>query len=496
MLLRLSRASFWLATAVAAWALVAPAGHETSLVAIVLTANALAFGLWRSALRTQRRGLAGPDRVPEAVPLDEAALRDAAVRLVDCIRAAGSLEAALHAAGHVLRGELGAREVGVVEVQGVAGAYARLRDLVATQPGFRSVERRALLNTRPFGRALRERSEACDPDGTAAVPVVRAGRVVAMLELVGIGVAVEPRALTGLLRLARLALSSRAGTGSVPASDSGSLPAAAGQARAAAVLVVDDNGPRREATAGLLRGLGCHVVAASGMLEGLAAPCRTQFDMVLVDLQVSETGQAEGWDWLCRNPEGVCNVVSLWDTLVIALTPPGWPADGERIRELGFDDHTCQPPCPARMSSMLTKHLRLHAAESDAAPTGGIAGQAEPPPALDAAALARLSELDPTGANRLVDRVLQAFQTSAARLWPQAEAARASGDRATLRLVAHTLKSSSASIGAMRLSQLCAEVESAIRLDSPDDLGPMLDAMGTALDAALQVIAQALKDRA
>ena len=46
-----------------------------------------------------------------------------------------------------------------------------------------------------------------------------------------------------------------------------------------------------------------------------------------------------------------------------------------------------------------------------------------------------------------LDRVLRAFETSVARLLPQLEAARTSGDRAGIRHVAHTLKSSSASIG-------------------------------------------------
>ena len=38
---------------------------------------------------------------------------------------------------------------------------------------------------------------------------------------------------------------------------------------------------------------------------------------------------------------------------------------------------------------------------------------------LDAEALQRLSELDPTGANRLLERVFQAFEASALRLLPQ-----------------------------------------------------------------------------
>jgi HPt (histidine-containing phosphotransfer) domain-containing protein len=109
-------------------------------------------------------------------------------------------------------------------------------------------------------------------------------------------------------------------------------------------------------------------------------------------------------------------------------------------------------------------------------------------PGLDAEALARLTELDPKGENQLLERVLRAFQASAARLMPQLEAASVSGDRATVRLVAHTLKSSSASIGAHQLSQVCAQIEALIRAESADDLDPLLHTMRSTLDAALGAI--------
>ena len=70
----------------------------------------------------------------------------------------------------------------------------------------------------------------------------------------------------------------------------------------------------------------------------------------------------------------------------------------------------------------------------------GSAVRTEPLAAvLDPAALARLEELDPMRANDLLGRVLKAFQSSAARLMPQLDAARLTGDHATVRLVAHTL---------------------------------------------------------
>jgi HPt (histidine-containing phosphotransfer) domain-containing protein len=140
---------------------------------------------------------------------------------------------------------------------------------------------------------------------------------------------------------------------------------------------------------------------------------------------------------------------------------------------------------------MLTKHLRLQAplAEADGMGTGRAPAGGE---VLDPVALARLRELDPKGENQLVERVLKAFQTSAARLLPQLQAARQTNDRTTVRLVAHTLKSSSASIGAMALSQLCGELETMIRNETGDDIEPSVAAMTAALDGALRAIERQL----
>jgi len=97
---------------------------------------------------------------------------------------------------------------------------------------------------------------------------------------------------------------------------------------------------------------------------------------------------------------------------------------------------------------------------------------------LDAQALERLRELDPSGHNKLLERVFKAFEQSLGRLMPQLDAARAGADWQAVRHVAHTLKSSSASIGAIKLSQLCADIETMVRQSQVDDLSERLDAMG------------------
>ena len=69
------------------------------------------------------------------------------------------------------------------------------------------------------------------------------------------------------------------------------------------------------------------------------------------------------------------------------------------------------------------------------------------------------------------------------------------GDRAGIRHVAHTLKSSSASIGALVLSRHCANVESLIRENSSEDLQAPLAALTAELDAVSAAIRTMLESR-
>ncbi len=96
---------------------------------------------------------------------------------------------------------------------------------------------------------------------------------------------------------------------------------------------------------------------------------------------------------------------------------------------------------------------------------------------LDREALDRLRELDPGGRGGLVERVLATYAQSLAKLLDQLGAARAAADHAGLRHVSHTLKSSSASVGALQLSAFCADIERRVREGQTDGLEDRLDAM-------------------
>ncbi len=105
------------------------------------------------------------------------------------------------------------------------------------------------------------------------------------------------------------------------------------------------------------------------------------------------------------------------------------------------------------------------------------AGAARGPDVLDSAALDRLRQLDPGERNGLLVRVLQTYTLSLERMLVQWRKARAAGDTNAMRVMAHTLKSSSASVGALALSALCADVEARLRDQRLDGVEAQLDAL-------------------
>lgn len=111
---------------------------------------------------------------------------------------------------------------------------------------------------------------------------------------------------------------------------------------------------------------------------------------------------------------------------------------------------------------------------------------------LDAACLEQLRSLDPSGGNAFLGRVLSTYLRSLDRQAELAAAARAEGDLENVARAAHTLKSASASVGALVLSRCCQEVEQRIRRQELQDIQAHIDRLfeevarvRTAVQAAL-----------
>ena len=183
--------------------------------------------------------------------------------------------------------------------------------------------------------------------------------------------------------------------------------------------------------------------------------------------------------------------------LAVIANDPG--SDEARFLGVGFNGHLSKPDRQSRLLAMLTKHLQLRG-PADSGGAGSGASSRCPAPAagsidsvLDVDALNRLRDLDPNGENRLMERVVSAFESSVARLMPQLQEALVGDQLSGIRHVAHTLKSSSASIGATKLSKICAEVESKARLQQTEGLAEQAVALQSEVETVRAALQHMLK---
>jgi len=258
------------------------------------------------------------------------------------------------------------------------------------------------------------------------------------------------------------------------------------------VLVIEDNPVNQEVISQMLTQLGCQVELSSDALSGLKALCEHEFDLVMMDIQMPGMDGIEALGWFRRGPSTRFPFRTPPQTKVAAVTANALGGDEQRLRGLGFDDYLSKPFRQSQLQDLLARCLLATGScdGADAATTesstlsDGLSAMNAPhsPTAssitLDAQALDRLRELDPNGNNRLLARVATAFLGSLDRLMPELQAARTEvPNLAAIRHVAHTLKSSSASIGALDLSRRCAEIEQLARDGQVEGLEALLDGM-------------------
>ncbi|MDE2593200.1 MAG: response regulator [Burkholderiales bacterium] len=282
------------------------------------------------------------------------------------------------------------------------------------------------------------------------------------------------------------------------------------------ILVVEDNAVNQEVCSQMLRRLGCEVKVASSALEGLRRLGEQRYDLILMDIQMPGMDGIEALTWFRKGSNNRFTFVTPSDTPVIAVTANALEGDEQRFLDQGFDDYLSKPFRQSQLQKVLLEHAGpvtpspATAPVQEPVPTAPAVitppvSQATPtvvpPPApvatapemaevsieaiFDSESLRRLRELDPKGDNKLIERVAKAFETSVGRLLPQLDESIKAQDNAGIVHVVHTLKSSSASIGALKLSHQCAEVEAMIRRQSGEDLSPRIRDIPIEVDRVL-----------
>jgi len=215
------------------------------------------------------------------------------------------------------------------------------------------------------------------------------------------------------------------------------------------VLLAEDNPVNQEVARSMLESLGCHVQVVADGLEALQAAARRNFDLILMDCQMPVM---DGYEATRILKEGPCPPI-------IALTAHAMEGDREQCLAAGMDDYLAKPFGLDQLLAILQKWLggRRSAGQPE------TVAPARPEPSrsetIDPKALEAIRSLQKQGNPHLFHRVIRIYLEDSLRLLQELRDARARGDRERMRRSAHSLKSSSANVGAKRLSSLCKELE-------------------------------------
>ncbi|HEU4402891.1 MAG TPA: response regulator [Candidatus Polarisedimenticolia bacterium] len=267
------------------------------------------------------------------------------------------------------------------------------------------------------------------------------------------------------------------------------------------ILLAEDNPVNQEVVTYMLEALGCRVVPAADGQQALDALERDTYDLVLMDCQMPRLDGFEATAEIRRREQAAPGIRRL---PIIALTANAMEGDRERCLDAGMDDYLTKPlrqealqdtlarwlpagrPTPAKAPADAGAATRLPAsAVPSGAPVGpaadGLAAGADgnghgattpaaaaPAPSaqatpgadpIDRQTLEMLRVMRQVGKPDLLAKVVTTYLRSAPDLIREMHDAIDRGDAEVIFRTAHSLKSSSAMVGAMQLSALSKEIE-------------------------------------
>jgi PAS domain S-box-containing protein len=159
---------------------------------------------------------------------------------------------------------------------------------------------------------------------------------------------------------------------------------------------------------------------------------------------------------------------------IIAFTANALKGETEHCVEIGMDDYLSKPVQLAQLKAMLDKWQPIIASEPE---TPNISLTPDRSIVVDVNVLKALIGSD----DAVVREFLQDFHTSAATMARALQTSFASGDWAATVALAHQLKSSSRSVGALVLGDLCQSIETAGKGGEALNLAQLLQKFGQEL---------------
>ncbi|CAK0741044.1 two-component system, sensor histidine kinase and response regulator [Azospirillaceae bacterium] len=259
------------------------------------------------------------------------------------------------------------------------------------------------------------------------------------------------------------------------------------------VLVVEDNVINQQVACGLLELTEVDISLASSGDEALSLLRDYEYDAILMDIQMPglDGYQTTG---IIRHDMGLTGIP------IIAMTAHAMAGDRERCLAAGMNDHVAKPISPSALYSVLRHWLTTPARFSSGGNEGMVGGHSRSvrpaPGQLSAPFPEALPGIDLTAARRhvngnlaLLRRILLEFgnnQSTAAEKLRDAVAGQC-WDQVSR--IAHTLKGTAATIGALEVSRLAGDLERSAAGGGAGLTGDLIERLAQALDVVIVGVA-------
>jgi CheY-like chemotaxis protein/HPt (histidine-containing phosphotransfer) domain-containing protein len=248
------------------------------------------------------------------------------------------------------------------------------------------------------------------------------------------------------------------------------------------IVVAEDNPVNQLLARAILEKHGHTVDVAANGLEAVEAIKTATYDLVLMDVQMPEMDGITATK-LIRKLDGPASRIP-----IIALTANAMHGQRDEYIAAGMDDYLTKPFEPHQLYALIARQI----GPLNANVIGGMGGGAEDSRSATAVALS-LDPLRRQVGPEVLKRIIGIYlKTASGDIAALGQAVR-DGDAALARRKAHSLKSSSANLGATDLAALMKQVEhgaAAERLDDAAVLWPTIEGEFQRVIAALEIEAR------
>ena len=257
----------------------------------------------------------------------------------------------------------------------------------------------------------------------------------------------------------------------------------------AKILVVEDDAINRKVIEKQLAALGYQAELAMNGVDAVRKLRAYRYDLVLTDVHMPEMdGYALTRYIREQESREESEKQGFRRTPVIALTANALRGEAEKGLAIGMDAYLTKPIELKTLNDALSRYLSSDArSQHDATLPGAPESTDTSLPVFDLGVLNSLVGDDQDTVHALLREYVETLQ----RTWAEIATAASQGDEAAIAASAHKLKSSSRSVGALRIGELCQQIENAGRAGELPTIASLLHEVSTlrpVLEAAIQTV--------